>query len=147
MNVNKAKHILEQAGYVVENPQINEDFYDVAADVFDKFTTVTTVVFAPFMHILSVLMDDFYITHGFEDEVIETLERVEYAVIKKIMNNKLFKNIFRKVIKDENLKEKIKNKLIDIVKKRYGYIDRYDKIAEITNNFYDAMLEKLKETI
>ena len=108
---------------------------------------MTTVVFAPFMHILSVLMDDFYITRGFEDEVIETLERVEYAVIKKIMNNKLFKNIFRKVIKDENLKEKIKNKLIDIVKKRYGYIDRSDKLAEITNNFYDAMLEKLKETI
>lgn len=78
---------------------------------------------------------------------LEGDERDEYAVIKKIMNNKLFKNIFRKVIKDENLKEKIKNKLIDIVKKRYGYIDRSDKLAEITNNFYDAMLEKLKETI
>ena len=31
--------------------------------------------------------------------------------------------------------------------KEHGYIDMYDKLAEITNNFYDAMLEKLKETI
>jgi len=35
MNVNKAKQILEQAGYVVENPQLNEDV-DITLEDFNK---------------------------------------------------------------------------------------------------------------
>ena len=34
MNIIKAKQILEQAGYVIENPQINEEF-DAKGCLFD----------------------------------------------------------------------------------------------------------------
>lgn len=40
MNVNKAKQILEQAGYVIENPQINEEF-----DAKDVYLTKAVNIF------------------------------------------------------------------------------------------------------
>lgn len=41
MNVNKAKQILEQAGYVIENPQINEaDDYSVHGEFSDEMSII-----------------------------------------------------------------------------------------------------------
>lgn len=140
MNLNEAKELLERNGYVCESMD----------DIINFIYTGAVSVFSPLLRVVSIITDGFDITYGMEDELVETLERAEYSIFKKIISNKFLKLMFKKLVSNDNLREKLKNKLLDTLNKRYGYIDSLDKVAkmreEILIKFYDSIMNHLENS-
>lgn len=140
MLLSEAKEILKENGYICENVD----------DAMNFIYTSAAIIFSPLIRAVSVITDEFDITHGLEDELVETLERVEYSIFKKIINNKFLKLMFEKLISNDNLKEKLKNKLLDTLNKRYGYIDKLDELAKMREEMlikcYNSIMNHLEHT-
>ena len=98
MNLNEAKKLLERNGYVCESMD----------DVINFIYTGAVAVFSPLLRVVSVITDGFDITYGMEDELVETLERAEYSIFKKIISNKFLKLMFKKLVSNDNLRENFK---------------------------------------
>lgn len=136
--IDEAKELLENNGYICENVD----------DVINFIYTGAAIIFSPLLRAVAVITDGFEITYGFENELDETLERAEYSIFKKIINNKFLKLMFKKLISNDNLKEKLKNKLLDTLHKKYGYIDELDEVAKMREEMlikcYNSILNKLE---
>lgn len=137
MNLKEAKNLLRENGYKLYKKERIDESFD---SVYEFIETGLCILFSPFLRILAILDGS-----RAEDNLTLDLESVEYNIIKKILNNKFLRYVFNKIIKNDNLKEKIKNKLLEVIKDRYGYIDRYDKMYEMTNKLLDNILKKLED--
>lgn len=137
MNLLEAKKELREHGYkLYKTEYITESFGE---SFFEFLDSGLSILFSPFLRILAVLDGP-----RAEDYLTEDLERIEYQIIKKILNNKFLRLIFNKIIKNKNLKEKVKNKLLEIITNRYGYLDLIDKRNDLVDKMLNNILKKLE---
>ena len=136
MQLNEALVILNENDLVAEPLRIDEGF----DTVLEYIETGLAVLFSPYLRIVAMILGE-----NEEDALTENLERLEYGIIKKIMSSKILKAIFSKIVSNDELRNKVKNKLLEIIEYRYGYIDTKDKVLDVLNQTLQNIANNLEK--
>lgn len=136
MELNEALELLNENNLVAEPLRIDEGF----DTVLEYIETGLAVLFSPYLRIVAMILGE-----DEEDALTENLERLEYGIIKKIMRSKILKAIFSKIVSNDELRNKVKNKLLEIIEYRYGYIDTKDKVLDVLNQTLQNIANNLEK--
>ena len=110
--------------------------------VIEFIQTGLSVLFSPYLRVAAICVGP-----DAEDDLTEHLEEIEYSIIQKIKNNKVLKYTFNKILFNDNLREKVKNKLLEIIENRYGYLDTKRNIRITMNKILEDTLNNIEKNL